>query len=330
MTKVRLKEVEATIPTVQYGNIKPVVEIEGDYTDDARDQALKILKQVSDMTAGQGYAFEVRGLPVSAGRTVMQANPMKLYTSPLTGETIELQEVNGHKRLEGYMSGSRFPAQFFTPFDAEAVLEAIVKKYNVTASEVAAMWKLNNEASTGYGTAIHAALENYDRNHELGDKVKSVKTFKTKPDEVGPNKALSKNPFLKKIVEDFHEKFGGDYERINELFIWEDEIKLCGSIDRIKVIDREKRIIRIQDFKTDGDIHDKKYQKAASPFKGVIENTLLGYHWLQLSFYAHIMAKKGWTVEGLDIYWLNPSKLVTGENSWEEFSHDVIDITKGL
>lgn len=248
------------------------------------------------------------------------------YTSPLTGETIELEVVNGHKELKGFMSGSKFPEQFYQPFDREGILAAMAEKYNVDADAIEAMWNLNNEASTGYGTAIHAALENYDRNFKLGDKTKFVKEFKTKPTEYGPNRALSKNPFIKKIVEDFQDKFGGDYERLSEVFIWDAGLKLCGSIDRLMVVDRKKKTVRIQDFKTDGNIHEKKYQLADSPFKDKIGNELLDYHWLQLSFYAFLLEIKGYTVEGLDIYWLNPEKLCRGENAWEEFSSKPIDI----
>ena len=248
------------------------------------------------------------------------------YTSPLTGETIELEVVNGHKELKGFMSGSKFPEQFYKPFDREGVLTAMAEKYNVDANAIEAMWKLNNEASTGYGTAIHAALENYDRNFKLGDKMKYVKEFKSKPTEYGPNRALSKNPFIKKIVEDFQEKFGGDYERLSEVFIWDTGLKFCGSIDRVRIVDAKKKIVHVQDFKTDGNIHEKKYQLADSPFKDKIGNELLDYHWLQLSFYAFLLEIKGYTVEGLDIYWLNPDKLCTGENAWEEFNSKPIDI----
>ncbi len=248
------------------------------------------------------------------------------YTSPLTGETIELEVVNGHKELKGFMSGSRFPEQFYQPFDREGILAAMAEKYNVDADAIEAMWNLNNEASTGYGTAIHAALENYDRNFKLGDKTKFVKEFKTKPTEYGPNRALSKNPFIKKIVEDFQDKFGGDYERLSEVFIWDAGLKLCGSIDRLMVVDRKKKTVRIQDFKTDGNIHEKKYQLADSPFKDKMGSELLDYHWLQLSFYAFLLEIKGYDVRGLDIYWLNPEKLCRGENAWEEFSSKPIDI----
>lgn len=259
------------------------------------------------------------------------------YNSVLIGKNIEIQEVNGHKRLEGFLSGSQFPEQFFAPFEEEQILEAMVKKYGVKKEDLQAMWGLNSEVSTGYGTAIHAALENYDRNFVLGEKVRNYvkKPTKANPEGVlSANKALNRNPFLQKIVNDFHELFGGDYIRFNEEFVWDKGLKLCGSIDRIKVIDLKKRIIRIQDFKTDADVHETKYQKTDSPFYNLTQGEnptmgkeLLDYHWLQLSFYAFILQRAGWKVEGLDVYWVNGEKLANGENPWEEFSHDVIDIT---
>lgn len=263
-----------------------------------------------------------------------------MYNSVLLGQNIELQEVNGHKRLEGYLSGSKFPEQFYGEFNSKDILEAIKKKHNLTDKEVEAiqaMWDTNSLSSTNFGNAIHYAMENYDRNFALGDKIKSVKEFKTKPPVIGANKALSRNPVLKKVVESFHEKFGGDYIRFSEEFIWDKGLKLCGSVDRIKVVDLKKRIIRIQDFKTDADINETKYQLVDSPFYELTQGenptmgkTLLDYHWLQLSLYAFILQRAGWTVEGLDVYWMNGEKLVTGENPWEEFSHEVIDITKAI
>jgi len=277
------------------------------------------------------------------------------YTSRLLGKSTTVTVApGGHVSLPGYVSGSAFPKKFYEEFNTDESIERILTAYYPKANEdkkadikkaLLEMWDINRIASTSYGTSIHAALENYDRFYKLGDKTKTVKVLKTKTN-VGPNKALSKNPFLSKIVQDFHEKFGGDYIRLNEQFIWTHEAQLCGSIDRVKVIDSEKKIIRIQDFKTDGDIHETKYQLPESIFRGVgkaalkkgtkekpntVEDTLLGLHWLQLSFYAHILTKYyGYTVEGLDVYWLNPAKLCKGENAWEEFSHDVIDIEKGL
>jgi len=264
-----------------------------------------------------------------------ESNKVK-YTSRILGKSTDVTVVNGHMRLEGYLSGSAFPKKFYAEFKSNEMLDMMAKKFGVDKAHIKAMWDLNRDASTGYGTSIHAALENYDTYHKLGDKIKSVKVLKTKTN-TGPNKALSRNPFLKKVVEDFHEKFGGDYVRLSEQFVWLHDEKLCGSIDRIKVIDAEKKIVRIQDYKTDGDIHEKTYQLSDSPFYKMTQGAtpkmgkeLLDLHWLQLSFYAYILEQYGYTVEGLDVYWLNPNKLAKGENAWEEFSHDVIKIGKAL
>jgi hypothetical protein len=326
----------ARVPTVQYGYVEPAIEL-GENSDESIDEALKLIKKVSDMTAGDGYAMEVRGLPVSAGRTTLVVDEPFEYTSQLLGKTRLVKERKGHKYIEGYMGGSSFPSKFYAPFDRDMIIKNMLAKFpDAKANEILAMWKMNNEMSTGYGTAIHAAMENFDRNRDLGEYIRSSE--ETPNGTVyGPNKALSKNPFLKKIVEDFHE--GREKEDVLvEEFIWDDRLQLCGSVDRIKIVDRDKKILRIQDYKTDGDIHEKLYQIKGSPFKkekGVdnpdaVENELLGQHWIQLSVYGTIAKSAGWTVEGLDVFWLNPNKLCTGKNPWETFSRDMLDITKGL
>lgn len=285
-----------------------------------------------------------KGFNVNISKEV-QVEKVK-YRSPLIGRSIELEVHNGHKSLPGFLSGSKFPEKFYKEFNADDILSGIVEKFYKDASgeeqdriknAISSMWELNRDASTGYGTAIHAALECYDKYQSIGDKIKDVKEYKTKPTIVGPNKALSRNPFIKKVVDDFHEKFGGDYIRFNEQFVWILEERLCGAIDRVKVIDPDKKIIRIQDYKTDSNIHDKRYQLTDSVFYRLTQGAtpslgkeLLDLHWLQLSFYAYILSYYGYIVEGLDIFWLNPDKLTRGENAWELFSHDVIDIKEGL
>ena len=334
--------VEIKLASLTGGNGKSFgVNIELQYNEAPKDTPVKAEAKVeaktakptkAQMQAVLAYLTEVVN---KSGKKTVEP---KMYNSVLLGQNIEVQENNGHRGLEGYLSGSKFPEQFFQPFDEEKILEAMVAKYGVKAEDLKAMWSLNSEVSTGFGTAIHAALENYDKNYELGEKVRNYVKKPTKKDPEGvlsDNKALNRNPALKKIVQYFHESFGGDYVRFNEEFIWDKGLKLCGSIDRIKVVDLKKRIIRIQDFKTDADINETKYQLVDSPFYELTQGenptmgkTLLDYHWLQLSFYAFILQRAGWTVEGLDVYWVNGEKLVSGDNPWEEFSHDVIDITE--
>lgn len=286
---------------------------------------LEGFKNMLTIVTKGGYDFTV-----SAVKKTRQ-----LYKSPLTGEEIEFDtDHRGYSSIKDYVSGSSFPEQFYAEFDADARLNDAVKKHGVTKEAVQAMWDLNRDASTGYGTAVHAALENFINNQELGDKLKSVKVLKTKTN-VGPNKALSRNPFLKKIVEDFWDKFGDTSKRLTEVRTWDTARKLRGTLDLVKFVDEDKKIIRIQDFKTDGDIHEKKYQLTTSPFYKMTQGDtpklgkeLLDYHWFQLSFYANILTAKGYTVEGLDVFWLNPEKLCKGENAWELFSREALDLTE--
>ena len=277
---------------------------------------------------------------------IKPATHTEMYRSQLLGRSTTVVIKDGHVSIPGYMGGSSFPKQFYPEFNKDDAIQRILDKYfkpeefERVKESILEMWNRSADSSNGYGTAVHAAMENYDKFRVLGDKTKKVEVLKTKT-KVGPNKALSSNPFLAKIVQDFHDKFGGDYARLTEQFVWLHDKKLAGSIDRVKIIDADKKIVRIQDYKTNGDIHGAAYANPESPFRGVgkkalkegvkqkdniVEDTELGLYWLQLSFYAYILKQYGYTVEGLDIYWLNPEKLCRGENAWEEYSHEVINI----
>lgn len=319
--------IEATIPTVQYGNVRSSITLDrSDFEswEDMRDNALRKTKSISDMVAGEGYTFDVRGLSIenkSAGTTSSEELPQQL-TSELTGTSVFYNDAK-HKYTDKdgkeYLSGSKFPQKFYPDFDSKMIIDQLMKKYpDISGMDISKMWSINGEASTALGKAIHSALENYDKHSSIGAVLAG---------DGDRNKALSKNPLIRAIVEKFHE--GRETEDVmSEAFVANEEFHLAGTIDRLKFIDREKKIVRVQDFKTDGDIKEKRYQVKDSPFKGKIDNNLLGYHFLQLSFYALILQEAGYTVEGLDVFWLNGEKLLSGENPWETFTSDVIDIKK--
>jgi len=328
MTIKRLT-IESTIPTVQYGNVRTLFEgeiDEGETFEDVRNDILRETKKISDMVAGEVYTFDVRGLPVSQGipQPEVLNTSTKQLTSELTGVSVFYNDaLHAYTDAEGnkYLSGSKFPEKFYADFDSQMIIDKLVAKYpGMSGLEIAEMWKRNGEASTSLGSAVHAALENFDKHSTMGEIMGG--------DDA--NKALSKNFLIRTIVEKFHEGRGAE-DVLSEAFVANEEFKLAGTIDRLLFVDREKKIVRVQDYKTDGNIQDKKYQVKDSPMKGKVPNTLLGYHLLQLSFYAFILKEAGYTVEGLDIFWLNTEKLVGGkENPWETFSHDVVDITETI
>jgi RecB family exonuclease len=79
---------------------------------------------------------------------------------------------------------------------------------------------------------------------------------------------------------------------------------MAGTIDRLAITGDKK--CRVGDYKTNNEMDAKKllkYQK-------------------QLSYYAHILMNKGWTVEGLDIYYLN------AEDGWSVETLTVLELEK--
>ena len=155
----------------------------------------------------------------------------EMYYSRVLGDSIEVVVNNGHKSLPGFMSGSKFPSQFYREFDSEAKLNGIVEKHYPKSNDekkaqiklaIADMWETKSQASRHFGHAIHSAMEVFIR-HKLGDKIKTVKSFKTKPDEYGPNKALSSNPFIQNIVHQWASEYLDECTLIPEEFIWDVE-----------------------------------------------------------------------------------------------------------
>lgn len=314
--------IEATIPTVQYGNVRSAITLDledyGSWEDMRNDGILKT-KSISDMVAGDGYTFDVRGINCNTAIPNGGENEKQL-TSELTGVSVSYDD-KAHKYTDKdgnkYLSGSIFPNKYYPDFDSKRVIDQLVTKYpEISGLDISKMWSINGNASTALGNAIHSALENYDRYSSIGAKLAG---------DGDRNKALSKNPLIRAIVEKFHE--GREKEDVlSEAFVANAQYHLAGTIDRLKFVDRENKIVRIQDFKTDGDIKEKRYQVKDSPFKGKVTNDLLGLHFLQLSFYAFILQEAGYTVQGLDVFWLNGDKVLSGENPWETFSSDIVDI----
>jgi len=244
-----------------------------------------------------------------------------VYKSKILGREITVGVDNGHIYLPHYMSGSRFPRKFFKQFtdeDKKRVLDYYEREKSVKREDVEKTWEMKADIATGYGTAIHAAVELYYNHHKVGDKIKG---------KDGVNKAYSKNPFFAHIVKSLVEDLGpGKF--LAEEFIWHEGLRFCGAIDILEVVD--KNTVIIHDEKTNDSVLKKVYQEKDSPFKKDVDNTQLGEYWLQLSFYAYILKQYGINVKELQIHHLDPERLVSGKRPWVHYKHDVVDISKAL
>lgn len=292
----------ATIPTTQYGNLQPSFEMEGATVDAALDAAVLTMQRFWNLVSDKQLTLrEVREV-----REVVASTAVEL-TCWASGSRVLFDPV-AHRYSPGeWLSGSAFAGRYTSDFPADLIAGKMAAKAgDVEPADILAMWALNAEASSTFGTAVHAALQLY------GTYLVTSRAVK------GSNEsALTKNPILRPIVESF---FAGreDEQAVYEVFVADPALRHCGQIDRLLITGL--RSVRVQDFKSNADL-DKK-ETIGLPFRGVVESTNLGAYWLQLSFYAAILIRYGWTVEGLDIFHLQ------GDGSWVTHSHDVVDISE--
>lgn len=279
--KIKDITVSATIPTGQYANLVPSVTVEvDDDVEEAKALAMSHIVGISKQYAEEGKAL----------KSVGASNSFK-QVECLVGGSILYDEVNHiytNDAGDVYLSGSKYAAQFGKVFAKEAIAEKMATKSGVPADEILEIWKMGGQASMSFGTAIHEAMEMYG---------KFTKTCKVLEKEYH----MSNIPMVKQIVADFFK--GREQENaLYEPMIVDHKRKWAGQVDRLLIVDEAKKICRIQDYKTNGELKPDKLEE----------------YWHQLSFYGSIMQAHGWTVDGLDIHhW---------STVWKTYSNEMKEI----
>ena len=105
---------------------------------------------------------------------------------------------------------------------------------------------------------------------------------------------------------------------VTEALVTDVENGLCGHADRIVIIDEKKKVCRVGDYKINvGAEEISSKNKVLAPFDYLPANKLSKYQ-LQMSVYANMLQKSGWTVEGLDVY--------VFESEWKHFELDILKV----
>lgn len=287
MIKYSLK---ATIPTTQYGNLIPEIELEGEDKDELHAEASSFIERI---WAKYGSA------PLNTNENVTTSSRPDTFKKikTFTGEEIFYDEVT-HKYMDlsgnALLSGSAYADKNSPKFNKELLTPKTAKAWGVDEKELGEFWTMNGEVSSFYGSSIHKALEAWHKFHALGTTVAKSK-------ELEYNYCLPKNVYLQNIVKEFDEKFGHSAEV--ELFVSNIANKMVGQIDRLEILDVKNKLCRVGDYKTNNDLDDKKLNKYQH----------------QLSYYAHILINSGWTVKGLDIFHHD------GE-AWNKIELEVLDL----
>lgn len=279
-------KIETTIPVAQYGNMRQTLTpSKGQGIEDFQSEALKVVHDLWDKYGEK---------PLT--QKVVTASDPGIKVLSFTGEELMYNDdTHVYTNMEGdvLQSGSYYSKDVMPKFDIDAIVPRTSKAWEVDPSDLKDVWKFAGDVATNYGSSIHAALEAYHLYKELGQSVMDKK-------ELEFNYVLPKNKYLRDIVLDFEEKFGLTAEV--EVLVSDIKNLRAGQIDRLEIIDAEKKICRIGDYKTNFELDKKK---------------ILGYQH-QLSFYAHILMEHGWTVQGLDIFHL--------KDVWEKIELEVLDL----
>lgn len=306
-------KITAVIPTVQYGNIQPEYEVEAESYEEAEAIAMPYIERLWNKYCQRGSELK----PKEAAPQQAEVKVVEMVSTLTPGKALFNETAHTYTTLDGkpLLSGSKFAHQFQHPFDREGNLARMEEKFGIASEDIAELWQMKADVSTGFGTALHGALEMYGKFKDIGEKLGANK----KP---AVNTALHDHPILQKIVEEFYK--GREKEvALYEEFVMDEAEGLCGQLDRVLIVDKDKKICRVQDFKTNANVEKKGFNgKLLRPFDDLKDTPLSGY-WIQLSFYAYILQKHGWKVEALDVFAYN--------DKWTTYTREPIDLkAKGV
>lgn len=231
-------KVTATIPTVQYGNLMPEIEVEAETYEEAQRLAMERIVALWNQYC-------------EPGKQLKAANRVKL--DAFVGGSIWFDPTTHtytNEAGEVYLSGSAYAHQFAEPFDQVKISEAMAKKFGASAEDIVKLWELKAEISRGLGTALHAAMEMCGRYQGLAKQLE--------------RSAIHDNPMVMQAVQRFYEEHDEDAEY--EVLVVDHAKKRAGRIDRLAGG-------WIEDFKTDVNIQKKLpiYQKQLSFYAAILE-----------------------------------------------------------
>jgi hypothetical protein len=273
MTKIKYT-MTATIPTVQYGNIQPSIEVEAETLEEAQAATLP---HIEALWAKYGNK------PLETNAEKRASGDRKLVKD-IFGNEIFYDDVNHiytNSLGEIYLSGSEYAGSFEEEFDGDYWASEFVTKYGLKKTDkqkILDMWETNGSASRSFGTALHAAIELYGTYREIADIIDmDLKTGARKKldSKTEKNSSLSKLPYLKEVVKQFFTPERLDEKAVYEVLVVDHKNKRAGRIDRLLILDDGSYEVR--DMKTNNKMAKKDRDGYAK----------------QLSFYGDLIVANG-------------------------------------
>jgi len=208
------------------------------------------------------------------------------------------------------MGGTTYIKKWIKEFDTETIAGRVADSLGAKKSEVKAMWSGGGDVAAHLGTVVDEAITHYEKFKGLGNTMQEKK-------DLPFNKALPSHPYLRKVVEEFIAVAGEMCEVETQVIVTNVEKGLCGTIDRLLIIDQNKKICRVQDYKVHIDSEKEDKDKFLGQFADLPNNKLSKYQ-LQMSFYARLLELAGWTVAGVDAW--------VYEDKWKRYPMEVLKL----
>ena len=294
----------ATIPVAQYANIMPEITM-SDIDLNESEFGLNYIKQMFARFSEKGSLNdkEVKEL-------IKQSIVKKSFNENI--------DINFEPVLHSYTykgktmkAVTEYIKKFYKQFDSEKISEASAKAWKVDKELLKELWEENGKLASLFGTLVHKGIENHYKFKDIGNSISNHK-------ELEDNYAIPKHPILKSIIEGFINIDKAKSNVKSEVLLTDIENDLCGQTDILEIIDETKKICRIGDIKVNINSEEEtKDYKPLPPFDKLPSNKLTKYQ-LQMSVYANMLQKSGWTVTGLDVY--------VYEDTWKYYKLDVLKV----
>lgn len=302
--KVDKITITAVIPTQQYGNLQPGLEISDVDAKEGMEFGIGYMKELFSRFSEKGGLTE--------HDVVLSKLTKKSFNED--GVEIEFEPVaHTYTHKEKLMvNATDFIKRFYKPFDEETISSVLESKWGVPQKVIRDLWDANGKTTSSLGNLIDDTLGYYEKFKNYGEIISSQQ-------EVEGNYCLPKHPILRKIVEEFYNLVKDDNSKVvTQALLTNIKEGFCGTADRIKILNPEKKICRVQDYKVNIEAEKvDKSHKVLAPFDKLPANKISKYQ-LQLSFYANLLQASGWTVEGLDVF--------VYEDTWKHFELPVLKV----
>lgn len=301
--KIESLKVGATIPTQSYGNIQPEIILADVPLNEGTEYAMNFIKEMYARYSEKGSLIEKE--------VILARAKIKSFNEDVEIDYEPIYHTYSHGN-NTLVSATEYIKKFFKEFDAETISSVLESKWKVPAQTIKELWNSNGELTSDFGNVVHKALEYYQKYKEVGSVISSQQGE-------DKNYALPKHPILREIILGLEEKTKDDNGSVVvEVLVSDIKNGICGRIDNLLIINEEKKICRVRDYKVNINSEDiDKNHKVLKPFDNLPSNKLSKYQ-LQLSVYANMLQKSGWTVEGLDVY--------VYEDEWKHYVLDVLDV----